>query len=79
LARAAVNDLEPVTAGRYAEISHLRGLMDREGAQISRMSGSGPSGWGLFKDETTAKKACQKLKNEVPVALCVSTISALKD
>ncbi|HTB34192.1 MAG TPA: 4-(cytidine 5'-diphospho)-2-C-methyl-D-erythritol kinase [bacterium] len=79
LARAAVNDLEPVTAGRYAEIGRLRGLLDRDGAQISRMSGSGPSVWGLFKDETGAKKACQKLKNEVPIALYCSTIGALKE
>ena len=79
LARATVNDLEPVTAGRYPEILAMRGWLDQEGALISRMSGSGPSVWGLFKDETTAKKACQKLKNKVPVALAVSTIGAIKD
>jgi len=79
LARAAINDLEPVTAGRFQEIGQLRAGLEQAGALISRMSGSGPSVWGLFEDEATAKKACQKLKNKVPVALCVSTISALKD
>ena len=79
LARATINDLEPVTSGRYAEIREMRRLLDHEGAQISRMSGSGPSVWGLFKNEADAKKACQKLKNKVAVAVAVSTISAMKD
>jgi 4-diphosphocytidyl-2-C-methyl-D-erythritol kinase len=78
LNRAAVNDLEPVTSGRYTEIAALRRLLDLKGAQISRMSGSGPSVWGLFKDETSAKSACKELKNDVPVALYVSTIGELK-
>ena len=79
VARAAVNDLEPVTSGRYAEIRKMRALLDQEGAQISRMSGSGPSVWGLFKNEAEAKKACQKLKNKVTVVLAVSTNTASKD
>ena len=79
LAKAAINDLESVTAARYKEIGVLKQALLDQGAQISRMSGSGPSVWGLFKDETAAEKACKAIKKLVPVALVVSTVGKLKD
>jgi 4-diphosphocytidyl-2-C-methyl-D-erythritol kinase len=62
LARAAVNDLEAVTAGRYKEIGQLKARMVDNGAQLARMSGSGPTVWGLFENEAAAEKACKALK-----------------
>lgn len=79
LEKAAVNDLESVTAGRFKEIGALKEALLAEGAQIARMSGSGPSVWGLFKDENAAEKACEAMKGHVAVAVAVSTISKLKD
>jgi 4-diphosphocytidyl-2-C-methyl-D-erythritol kinase len=79
LEQAAVNDLESVTAGRFKEIEALKEGLLAEGAQIARMSGSGPTVWGLFSDESAANRACAVMKSQVPVALAVSTISRLKD
>jgi len=62
LKKVAVNDLEPVTSGRYTEIGVLKRLLVKEGALLSRMSGSGPTVWGLFEDTISAKKACQVIK-----------------
>lgn len=77
LERAAVNDLEPVTAGRYTEINHLKSLMRETGAIFSRMSGSGPTVMGLFENEADAKSAYNIIKNHVAVAVWVSTIGSI--
>ena len=79
LAKAAVNDLESVTAARYKEIGLLKEALLAEGAQLSRMSGSGPSVWGLFKNENAAKIAQKALNGKVALALTVSTIGRLKN
>ena len=47
------------------------------GAQLTRMSGSGPTVLGLFENEAAAKKAYQEIKNHVAVAVFVSTIGAI--
>jgi 4-diphosphocytidyl-2-C-methyl-D-erythritol kinase len=74
---SAVNDLEPVTADRYPEIGAMKQALLAEGALLSRMSGSGPTVWGWFRDAAAAKKACQNVKKEKFLALAVHTISAL--
>jgi 4-diphosphocytidyl-2-C-methyl-D-erythritol kinase len=74
---AAVNDLEPVTALRYAEINALKELMLKSGALLSRMSGSGPTVLGLFENEAAAKKAYQVVKKNAAVAVCVHTLGAI--
>jgi 4-diphosphocytidyl-2-C-methyl-D-erythritol kinase len=77
LSRAAINDLEPVTVGRYPEINALKSLMTDTGAQLTRMSGSGPTVLGLFENEAAAKKAYQAIKNRVAVAIFVSTLGVI--
>lgn len=77
LERAAVNDLEPVTAGRYTEINHLKSLMRENGAVFTRMSGSGPTVMGLFENEADTKSAYHIIKNHVAVAVWVSTIGSI--
>lgn len=77
LKAAAINDLETVTAARYPEIERLEQSLLAKGALISRMSGSGPTVWGLFKDADSAKKACQSMKKEKTVAMAVHTISRM--
>jgi len=79
MALTAINDLEPVTSGRYPEIALLeRALLD-QGALISRMSGSGPTVWGLFKDASAAKKACAAINKAGTLALAVQTIQKIKE
>ncbi len=59
---AAINDLEPVAMARHPEIAALkRSLMER-GALVSRMSGSGPTVWGLFPLKETAAAAAAALR-----------------
>ena len=77
LERAAVNDLERVTAGRYKEIGQLKARLVDEGAQLARMSGSGPTVWGLFENEAAAEKACKNLKKYASMVVAVSTISKI--
>jgi 4-diphosphocytidyl-2-C-methyl-D-erythritol kinase len=79
LEHASVNDLEPVTAGRYAEIRALKGLMLEHGAQMTRMSGSGPTVWGLFDTETAAEKAYKKLKNQAKTVAIVQTLNRIPE
>jgi 4-diphosphocytidyl-2-C-methyl-D-erythritol kinase len=79
LERASVNDLEPVTAARYAEIRVLKGLMLEHGAQMTRMSGSGPTVWGLFDTETAAEKAYKKLKNHAKMVAVVQTLNQIPE
>ena len=75
--KIALNDLERVTAREYPQIGQMRQSLTDLGALVTRMSGSGPTVWGLFKDETSAKKAEKALKNSYKFALAVSTISKI--
>ncbi len=55
------NLLESVTIKRYPIIAQLKEEMIRAGALQAMMSGSGPTVFGLFDDEPTAKQAYHKL------------------
>lgn len=79
LEQAAVNDLEPISAGRYAQIRQLKGLLLEYGAQIARMSGSGPTVWGLFHSAAAAEKACQKIKKSTAMAFVVTSINQIPE
>jgi 4-diphosphocytidyl-2-C-methyl-D-erythritol kinase len=51
------NVLETVTIPNYPEIDRIKTLMKEAGAVGAMMSGSGPTVFGLFEDEKTAKNA----------------------
>ncbi|UCD89303.1 MAG: 4-(cytidine 5'-diphospho)-2-C-methyl-D-erythritol kinase [Desulfobacterales bacterium] len=51
------NDLEPIVASRYPVISEVKETLLDLGAIGARMSGSGPTVFGLFADLCKAKKA----------------------
>ena len=51
------NVLESVTIPEYPIIDQIKKQMMQSGAINSMMSGSGPTVFGLFEDEETAKKA----------------------
>jgi 4-diphosphocytidyl-2-C-methyl-D-erythritol kinase len=48
------NVLEPVTAGRYTIIEEIRQVMLSNGAMGARMSGSGPTVFGIFENKNLA-------------------------
>ena len=56
------NVLELVTIPDHPEIGTIKEIMMAEGAAGALMSGSGPTVFGLFKDEDAAKRAYDVLK-----------------
>lgn len=60
------NDLEPVTSGMHPEIATLLSALREEGALGARMSGSGPTVFGVFASEASAKSAAERLLVRLP-------------
>ena len=58
------NVLEPVTASRQPEVGKIRKILLEAGAAGARMSGSGPTVFGIFTEEEKAQRACSVLKKE---------------
>lgn len=58
------NVLETVTVKAYPVIDTIKGRMRELGAVNSMMSGSGPTVFGIFLEEQTAKAAFEQLKAE---------------
>lgn len=56
------NVLEPVTKSKLAEIDSIENTMKKYGAMVSMMSGSGPTVFGFFKNESMAKKCAKELR-----------------
>jgi 4-diphosphocytidyl-2-C-methyl-D-erythritol kinase len=55
------NDLEPVTFGRFPAVRELKEQMITSGARASLMSGSGSTVFGLFADESSARRAADEI------------------
>lgn len=58
------NVLEPVTVLHQPEVETIRIILLEAGAVGARMSGSGPTVFGIFTEEEKALKACSVLKQE---------------
>lgn len=56
------NVLETVTIKRYPEIETMKKCLLQNGAENALMSGSGPTVFGIFKEEKIAKQALFKLE-----------------
>ena len=56
------NVLESVTIPHYPIIEEIKDRMKASGAINAMMSGSGPTVFGLFEDEETARKAMEDMK-----------------
>ncbi|WP_330376323.1 4-(cytidine 5'-diphospho)-2-C-methyl-D-erythritol kinase [Butyrivibrio sp. AE3004] len=59
------NVLEPITAGRYPVIEEIRQILLANGAMGARMSGSGPTVFGIFENKalTNAENAVKELRS----------------
>ncbi len=76
MARDMVNVLETVTVKRLPIIQKIKELMIENHAMGSIMSGSGPSVFGIFPDEETAKAAQNSImKNEAIINKCESYLT----
>lgn len=62
VAKKMENVLETVTIKRYPEIETMKKCLLKNGAESALMSGSGPTVFGIFKDENIAKQALSKLQ-----------------
>ncbi|WP_092998500.1 4-(cytidine 5'-diphospho)-2-C-methyl-D-erythritol kinase [Rhizobium sp. NFR07] len=60
------NDLEPAATVLVPEIATARALLDRQGALLSRMSGSGATCFGIFEDIDKARAAAEMITAERP-------------
>lgn len=64
--RQARNDLQPAAQRMVPEISKCLSVLEKAGARMARMSGSGASCFGLFADAAEALAAAEKLKQDQP-------------
>ena len=62
LAGCAANILESVTCAYHPEIEEIKSKLKELGAEVSLMSGSGPTVFGLFGDRETAVNAYDRLR-----------------
>ena len=69
LAAILSNDLEAVTVERHPLLDELKGFLLGQGALGSRMSGSGPTVFGLFECEDDAARAERALRSSYPYAV----------
>lgn len=56
------NDLQPVSEKMLPEITEIRSALDFSGAEISMMSGSGPTCFGIYSDKGLRDKACLSIR-----------------
>ncbi len=56
------NDLEPVAVRRHPEIRQARRALERVGAPVTGMSGSGPTVYGHFAGRSEAEEAARLVK-----------------
>lgn len=61
VANALYNSLEEVVAPRFPEVPAMGNALLEAGALGAAMTGSGPTVFGLFGDETSARAAAQKV------------------
>jgi 4-diphosphocytidyl-2-C-methyl-D-erythritol kinase len=59
--REMQNDLENASLRMHPELTDIKQLLLRHGARSAMMSGSGPTVFGIFTDENSAKKAAGDL------------------
>lgn len=58
------NLFEPVVAEQRPDVAFLCETMMAGGAVTAHMSGSGPSVFGVFENESAATTVCERLRNE---------------
>ncbi len=58
------NSFQEVVAGEYPEIGRILELLERAGARLSAMSGSGSACFALFEDDTSASGARRLMLGE---------------
>ena len=65
---ALVNVFEPGISSLHKEIPTLRKMMQEDGAVVCSMTGSGPTVFGIFKDQESADRSADRIRNAMPDA-----------
>ncbi|HEY8415619.1 MAG TPA: 4-(cytidine 5'-diphospho)-2-C-methyl-D-erythritol kinase [Thermaerobacter sp.] len=74
MARYARNDFEPVVAAHYPEVYRALSDLRAAGAVAARMTGSGPTVWGLYASREEAERAWRHLRQAYPQARLTRTL-----
>lgn len=69
------NVLEPVTAARFPEITHLKEKMLKFGAEAAQMSGTGPTVFGVTTKASRARRLYNAVKGFVPETYMARIVS----
>jgi len=69
------NVLEPVTAAKYPEITHLKEKMHKFGAQAVQMSGTGPTVFAITDKASRAKRIYNAVRGFVPETYIVRLVN----
>jgi len=77
ITREMHNDLETVSLKMHPELAEIKQLLLRHGALSAMMSGSGPTVFGIFSDESTAKKTAEAVNKQVPRQFHVFFVQSL--
>jgi 4-diphosphocytidyl-2-C-methyl-D-erythritol kinase len=70
LLKNSVNDLENIVLGFHPELREIREELKSAGADVSLLSGSGSTVFGIFRESTSAEHAAQRLRNRFKVQIC---------
>lgn len=68
-----VNDLQPVVARRHPIVARLVAALERQGAFLASLSGSGSAVFGLFTRRSHAERAARALRRQAPRRLVLVT------
>ena len=72
------NDLESVSLQMHPELNDFKQMLMKEGALGALMSGSGPTLFGIFADEKSAKEARDAISKKVSAECLVFFAQSLK-
>jgi 4-diphosphocytidyl-2C-methyl-D-erythritol kinase len=76
------NDLEPASFEEAPELERnaveIRGVLEREGASLTALSGSGSAYFGLFRDVRRARRAEASLRSAGHRTLRARTLSLIQ-
>jgi 4-diphosphocytidyl-2-C-methyl-D-erythritol kinase len=69
LARAMENDLEAAALSLRPELTRTLGALEETGALAARISGSGPTAFGVFADAAEAETAAERIEHALVTRL----------
>ncbi len=75
--REMQNDLEAVSLQLHPELADIKEMLMQQGALGAMMSGSGPTIFGIFTDEISAKKAAAALAKDIAYQCSVFIANSL--